>query len=428
MEERLSDGETPTAFGQNNSGKGVGGSTLHWGAFTPRPDARDLKLKTTAGLGEDWPIDPDELTGYIETVEHFVGVSGPADYPWDPVRRYELPPPARNASSDMMIRGCEAVGIPATDAPAALVTRDWHQDEVGTRPACVGCGSCHQGCRSGAKVSMDTTYLPLAVANGAEIRADRPSPDRARRAGEVRPSSTCATGSSTGNGRGAVPLCRGRRDSASPAAHRRRQQQRPGRPELHGARRDPGLGHVRRRDARLPRLPVVDHHRRHRAPRGVDFVGGYLIQSLGAMPLTLATTLARGAGLGVVSWSRTRRLPLHGRGRHQCRVPAERAEPSRALGRGRRTGSPKAVVTFTPGPNEKAIEEHAIRPCGRSSRPPEGATSACSPAPPTPSAPAAWAPTPRPPSSTPTAAASTSPTCGSATTASSRARSSRTRR
>ena len=32
-------------------------------------------------------------------------------------------------------------------------------------------------------------------------------------------------------------------------------------------------------------------------PEGADFAGGYLIQSLGVMPLTFATTLARGAGL-----------------------------------------------------------------------------------------------------------------------------------
>ncbi len=38
MSERLSGGGDPTAFGPNNSGRGVGGSTLHWGAFTPRPD------------------------------------------------------------------------------------------------------------------------------------------------------------------------------------------------------------------------------------------------------------------------------------------------------------------------------------------------------------------------------------------------------
>ena len=36
--ERLSTGENPLAFGANNSGTGVGGSTIHWGAYTPRAD------------------------------------------------------------------------------------------------------------------------------------------------------------------------------------------------------------------------------------------------------------------------------------------------------------------------------------------------------------------------------------------------------
>ena len=51
--ERVSGGRTPTAFGGNNSGTGVGGSMLHWGAFVPRVDPRDLKLKhrNRAGRG-----------------------------------------------------------------------------------------------------------------------------------------------------------------------------------------------------------------------------------------------------------------------------------------------------------------------------------------------------------------------------------------
>ena len=50
-DERISAGETPTAFGGNNSGTGVGGSMLHWGAYAPRADERDLKLKKDSGLG-----------------------------------------------------------------------------------------------------------------------------------------------------------------------------------------------------------------------------------------------------------------------------------------------------------------------------------------------------------------------------------------
>ncbi len=56
MDERISGGATPEAFGANNSGIGVGGSTLHWGAFVPRADPRDLALRTETGVGEDWPI------------------------------------------------------------------------------------------------------------------------------------------------------------------------------------------------------------------------------------------------------------------------------------------------------------------------------------------------------------------------------------
>jgi choline dehydrogenase-like flavoprotein len=85
--ERLSAGETPEAFGANNSGTGVGGSTPHWGAYTPRADPRDLRLRSELGVGEDWPIGYDELLPYYQRVEAFIGVSGPRSYPWDVSRR-----------------------------------------------------------------------------------------------------------------------------------------------------------------------------------------------------------------------------------------------------------------------------------------------------------------------------------------------------
>src|ERR1700712_4122177 len=46
MDERLSAGENPLAFGNNNSGIGVGGSTLHFTAYTPRPQPDDFNLFT----------------------------------------------------------------------------------------------------------------------------------------------------------------------------------------------------------------------------------------------------------------------------------------------------------------------------------------------------------------------------------------------
>ena len=364
MDERLSGGETPTAFGQNNSGKGVGGSTLHWGAFTPRPDPRDLTLGSLTGQGVDWPVDHDELIGYVERVERFVGVSGPAEYPWDASRSYELPPPARNASSDMMLRGCEALGIRATDAPAALVTRDWSQEGGGLRQACVNCGGCHQGCRNGAKVSMDTTYLPKAVRDGAEIRADSVVTGiELDDEGEVSAVVYVRDGVEHRQRTAALFLCAGGVETPRLLLHT-------GLANSSGQVGKNFMAH----GATQVWATFDDEMRGHRGypssiisedfyrPEGADFVGGYLIQSLGVMPLTLATTLARGAGL----WGSELVDAMHsyrymaGVGINAECLPYEQnaLELTDELDA---FGVPKVVVTFTPGENEKALDRHAVR-------------------------------------------------------------------
>lgn len=81
--DRISGGSTPTAFGANNSGTGVGGSTLHWGAYVPRPDPRDLRVHTEFGVGEDWPIAYEELQPYFEEVERFIGSVGTSALPME---------------------------------------------------------------------------------------------------------------------------------------------------------------------------------------------------------------------------------------------------------------------------------------------------------------------------------------------------------
>ncbi|GAA4265956.1 hypothetical protein GCM10022256_15680 [Frondihabitans peucedani] len=363
MDERLSDGENPNAFGPNNSGKGVGGSTLHWGAFTPRPDSRDLKLRTETGEGRDWPIDHAELVGYIEEVERFVGVSGPAEYPWDPSRRYRMAPAARNASSDMMVRGCDALGIRSADAPAALVTRDWHQEHHGVRPACASCGSCHQGCRSGAKVSMDTTYLPLAVASAAEIRPESmvhgiEQDARGRvtavvytRDG-VEHRQRCNTLVLAGGGveTPRLLLHTGLANSSGQVgrnfmAHGATQVWGRFEPEMRGYRGYPSS------------IITEDFVR----PDDADFAGGYLIQSLGAMPLTLGTSLVRGGKM----WGRDLLQAISGYS-HLAGVGINAEclprEDNRLVLADEvdEVGMPKARVSFTSGDNEEAIDRHAV--------------------------------------------------------------------
>lgn len=364
MEERLSGGADPTAFGSNNSGMGVGGSTLHWGAFCPRPDPRDLQLRTLTGEGADWPIPHAELTAYIEEVEAFTGVSGPARYPWDDRRPYAYPPVARNASADAMARGCAATGITATDAPAALVSRDREQPHWGQRQACVNCGTCHQGCRNASKTSMDTSYLPLAVAHGAEVRAQarvlsfefdgrghitsvvyrQDGQDRRQRCRAV---FLCAGGVESprlllnlgiANSSGQV----GRNFMAHVAT------------QVWGR-----FAPVMRMNRGYPSSLITEDMMR---PEDADFVGGYLIQSLGVLPVNLATGLARGAGM----WGKRLQERLRdynhmaGIGINGDCLP----HPSNRLTLSEETdafGQRKARIDFSYHANERAIDRHSRR-------------------------------------------------------------------
>ncbi|GAA3769777.1 GMC family oxidoreductase [Terriglobus aquaticus] len=171
-DERISGGADPTSFGANNSGKGVGGSMIHWGAYAPRPSAENLKLQSTDGVAVDWPMSLEDLKPTYEWLESFLGVSGPAQYPWDAERKYPLPPLPLNSSAIYMSVGCEALGIRVAHAPIAAVSQAYTRPEYGTRNGCVNRGYCHQGCRNGAKATMDVTFLPAALKAGAEIRSD----------------------------------------------------------------------------------------------------------------------------------------------------------------------------------------------------------------------------------------------------------------
>ena len=80
-DERLAAGDDPLAMGKNNSGTGVGGSTLHYTAYTPRPLPDDLHIRRDFGQGEDWPVSYEELEPYYNEVERFIGRFGPHALP-----------------------------------------------------------------------------------------------------------------------------------------------------------------------------------------------------------------------------------------------------------------------------------------------------------------------------------------------------------
>ena len=363
-EERLSGGSTPEAFGGNNSGTGVGGSTLHWGAFTPRADARDLCLHTETGEGVDWPLDYAELLPFYERVEAFIGVSGPQAYPWDASRSYPLHPVARNAPAEIMAQACEKLGVRCADAPAAVVSRDFAQGGGATRPGCINCGYCHQGCRTGAKTSMDVTYLPLALRHGAEIRPDsRVHGIERARDGRITAVIYRRDGVDHRQPCRNVFLCAGSVESARLLLHL----------ELCNGSGQVGhnyMGHVAtqvwgtfapemRMNKGYPSALITEDMVR---PADADFAGGYLVQSLGVVPLTFANSLARGRKL----WGRAladqlaRYNHMAGIGINGETLPCDAnvltlSDEVDAL------GMRKAAINFGYGPNERRLNAHATR-------------------------------------------------------------------
>jgi choline dehydrogenase-like flavoprotein len=93
-------------------------------------------------------------------------VAGPLSYPWGrrrsryPRRAHEL-----NAAAIVLTRGCERIGIPWSQAPIATLSspRDLAHP-------CVYRGFCVIGCSTNAKQSVLVTWIPRALAAGAEIR------------------------------------------------------------------------------------------------------------------------------------------------------------------------------------------------------------------------------------------------------------------
>src|SRR5487761_1483692 len=63
---RITGGQNPLSLGANNSGRGVGGGSVHWAGFTPRLHPSDFRIHSEHGVGVDWPISYEEIKPYYE--------------------------------------------------------------------------------------------------------------------------------------------------------------------------------------------------------------------------------------------------------------------------------------------------------------------------------------------------------------------------
>ena len=163
---RVTGGKNPLALGANNCGRGVGGGSVHWAAFTPRLHPSDFEIHTRDGVGVDWPISYEILRPYYEQLELEMPVAGPAYYPWGHPHGYAYGPHPMGGVGNALIKGCSALNIPVSIGGPVAILSGSHGD----RPHCIYRGFCIQGCKVGAKASTLITHVPDALESGAEIR------------------------------------------------------------------------------------------------------------------------------------------------------------------------------------------------------------------------------------------------------------------
>lgn len=163
-EPRLIGGADPVPLGSNNSGRGVGGSTVHFAGYTPRFHPSDFATASNDGVGADWPIAYEDLRAYYADLEEELPVAGQA-WPWGDPHRYPHAPHPVSGGGEIFLAGCGKLGIEALVGPVAITS-----GVMGNRPHCIYRGFCLQGCKVNAKGSTLITHIPDALASGAEIR------------------------------------------------------------------------------------------------------------------------------------------------------------------------------------------------------------------------------------------------------------------
>ncbi len=166
LDHRVVDGANPITMGGKNSGKAVGGSTVHFAMVSLRFRPEWFRSRSVLGYGADWPLDWREMWHYYGIAERALSISGPMRYPWGPRRpRYPYRAHELNAAALVLAQGAERQGYRWTATPLATVSAPRNRS-----PPCVYRGFCRFGCSTNAKQSALTVWIPRALKAGAEIR------------------------------------------------------------------------------------------------------------------------------------------------------------------------------------------------------------------------------------------------------------------
>jgi choline dehydrogenase-like flavoprotein len=141
---------------------GLGGGTNCWYASTPRLHPTDFKLRSTYGVGNDWPLSYDDLEPFYAEAEAIMAISGDPTLTAIFPRSTPFPqPPHRMTSVDRMLKAAQPHQHFVMPTGRARVPTT-------TRPACCASFRC-QICPTGAKFTANNGLLPLFSHPGVSV-------------------------------------------------------------------------------------------------------------------------------------------------------------------------------------------------------------------------------------------------------------------
>ena len=158
---------TGSASYNMNMTRAVGGTTWHWSARAFRLREVEFRLKTTYGVGIDWPISYSDLEPWYTRAEHELGVSAPSAGAY--AFRRSAPTPMRDFVWPDIYRRLRRVlephGYEVTAVAHARNTMAYDG-----RPACQGNNTCWPLCPIGAQYAA-IVHVDKARGLGVEFRA-----------------------------------------------------------------------------------------------------------------------------------------------------------------------------------------------------------------------------------------------------------------
>lgn len=157
-EPRISQGEHPIDLYRSTSGKGVGGSAVHYTAQLLRFHPSDFS--------NAWPLSYKEVKPYYEHMTKHLNLAGPSSFPWREFGE-RFPFPAHHDLSNNTLKfreGLEALGVKHAVSPLAILSAPHNE-----RHPCINRGFCEEGCMPDSKTTPLNTFIPEALQNGTNL-------------------------------------------------------------------------------------------------------------------------------------------------------------------------------------------------------------------------------------------------------------------